>query len=130
MGSPKTGTGWPVTPSALYWAPKFMYERYHKPILITENGMAGMDWISLDQGVHDMQRIDYLHRYLKELARVSDEIPVIGYTIWSLLDNLEWSNGMDMRFGLIYVDYRDLSRTLKDSAFWYRDVIKTNGENL
>lgn len=130
-GSPKTMTDWPVTPEVLYWAPKFLYERYKAPLWITENGMAGMDWVSLDGGVHDCQRIDFLHRYLLQLHRaVEEKIPVVGYTCWSAIDNLEWVRGFDKRFGLIFVDYRTLERTIKDSACWYRQVIQTNGESL
>lgn len=131
QGSPRTMTGWNITPECLYWSPRFLYERYGKPILITENGMAAMDWISLDGGVHDMQRQDFLHRYLRELRRASDDgVPVIGYTHWSLMDNLEWNKGYDMRFGLIFVDYRTQRRIVKDSARWYGGVIAANGENL
>lgn len=131
QGSPRTMVDWPVTPSALYWSPRFLYERYQTPLLITENGMAGMDWVSLDGCVHDMQRIDYLHRYLLELHRAIQEgIPVLGYTCWSAIDNLEWNAGYEKRFGLIFVDYRTMKRTIKDSGNWYRKVIETNGESL
>ena len=122
---------WNVTPAVLYWCCKFYYERYHLPLLITENGMANYDWKALDGGVHDPARIDFVHRYLLNLKRAVDEgIPVIGYQYWSLMDNLEWTFGYDKRFGMIYVDYRTLERTLKDSAYWYRDMIEENGENL
>ena len=57
-------------------------------------------------------------------------VPVLGYTYWSLMDNYEWAWGYSRRFGLIHVDYRTQQRTLKDSAYWYRDVIASNGENL
>lgn len=130
-GSPKTTCGWDVTPSVLYWSPKFLYERYQLPILVTENGMAGMDWISLDGRVHDMQRIDFLHRYLLELKKAIEEgIPVLGYTCWSAMDNLEWNRGYEMRFGLIYIDYRTQKRTIKDSGYWYKKVIESNGQSL
>lgn len=131
QGSPRTMVDWPVTPSVMYWSPRFLYERYRTPILITENGMAGMDWVSLDGKVHDMQRVDFLHRYLLELHRAIEEgIPVIGYTCWSVIDNLEWNAGYEKRFGLIFVDYRTMKRTIKDSGFWYRGVIESNGECL
>ena len=101
------------------------------PLLITENGMANYDWKALDGGVHDPARIDFVHRYLLSLKRAVDEgIPVIGYQYWFILDNLEWTCGYDKRFGMIYVDYRTLERTLKDSAYWYSKVIASNGENL
>ena len=131
QGSPKTTIGWSVTPEVLYYAPKFLYERYHKPILVAENGMAGMDWVALDGRVHDYHRIDFISRYLLELERAVDEgIPVIGYQVWSIMDNFEWCHGYDIRFGLIHIDYQTQKRTLKDSAYWYGEVIETNGEKI
>lgn len=130
-GSPKTSMDWNVTPEVLYWSCRFLYERYGKPIMITENGMSSFDWVSLDGKVHDPNRIDFLHRYLRSIKdAVSVGIPVLGYQYWSIMDNFEWINGYDKRFGLVYVDYRTQKRTIKDSACWYRDVIATNGEIL
>lgn len=130
-GSPKTSMDWNVTPEVLYWSCRFLYERYGKPIMITENGMSSFDWVSLDGKVHDPNRIDFLHRYLRSIKdAVSEGIPVLGYQYWSIMDNFEWINGYDKRFGLVYVDYRTQKRTIKDSAYWYRDVIATNGEIL
>lgn len=131
QGSPKTMNGWALTPKVMYYAPKFFYERYHLPILITENGMAGMDWVSLDGQVHDPQRIDYMKRYLLELEHaIKEGIPVIGYQHWSLMDNMEWNHGYEIRFGLIHIDYQTMKRTLKDSAYWYQKVIEANGASL
>lgn len=130
-GSPKTSMDWNVTPEVLYWSCRFLYERYGKRIMITENGMSSFDWVSLDGKVHDPNRIDFLHRYLRSIKdAVSEGIPVLGYQYWSIMDNFEWINGYDKRFGLVYVDYRTQKRTIKDSAYWYRDVIATNGEIL
>lgn len=129
-GFPKTAMGWPVTPECLYWGPKFLYERYKKPIYITENGISCHDVVSLDGKVHDPDRIDFLARYLKELKKTAEEIDLRGYFQWSLMDNFEWSNGYAERFGLIYTDYRTQERIWKDSAYWYRDVIRTNGNVL
>lgn len=131
QGCPRTQMGWFMTPDILYWAPKFLYERYGKPILITENGFSSSDWVALDGGVHDSYRTDFLHRYLLSLKRAVEEgIPVLGYHIWSLMDNMEWAAGYHPRFGLIFIDYLTLERTIKDSGYWYRDVIAANGENL
>lgn len=131
QGSPRTAADWNVTPDVLYWCCRFFYERYGKPLLITENGMAGYDWVSLDKKVHDPLRIDFMHRYLLSLKKAMEEgFPVLGYQYWSVMDNYEWTEGYDKRFGLIYIDYRTQERTLKDSAYWYRDVIRNNGENL
>ncbi|NLI21625.1 MAG: beta-glucosidase [Clostridiales bacterium] len=130
-GHPRTAANWPVTPEALYWGPRFLYERYHKPVFITENGMSAHDAVSLDGAVHDPNRTDYLNRYLHELRRAAEDgVDVYGYLAWSLLDNFEWHRGYDERFGLVYVDYETQKRTPKDSAAWYRTVMRTNGESL
>lgn len=130
-GFPKTGLSWPITPKALYWGPRFLYERYKKPIYITENGLSCPDVISLDGKVHDPNRIDFLHRYLLELKRAaSDGVDIAGYFQWSLLDNFEWHSGYDERFGIVFVDYKTQKRIIKDSGYWYKDVISSNGKNL
>lgn len=130
VGALKTAMNWPVTPKCLYWGPKFLYERYKKPIYITENGLSCRDIISLDGKVHDPNRIDFLARYLHELKKAADEIELRGYFHWSWMDNFEWAKGYTERFGLVYIDYQTQERILKDSAFWYKDVIQTNGKNL
>ena len=130
-GCPKNSIGWMVDGRVQYWAPKFMYARYGLPIMITENGLAANDWVCLDGKVHDPARADFLHRYLGELKRAADDgVPVIGYQHWSVMDNFEWAEGFDPRFGLIYVDYQTGRRVLKDSAYAYRKIIESNGESL
>lgn len=121
---------WPVTPECLYWGPKFLYERYQKPLYITENGLSCHDVISLDGKVHDPNKIDFLARYLHELKKAVEEIDLRGYFQWSLMDNFEWAKGYSERFGLVYVDYPTQKRILKDSAHWYKEIISKNGENL
>lgn len=131
VGYPHTANGWPVTPECLYWAAKFLYERYKLPFMITENGISCRDIISLDGKIHDSNRIDYLHKYLRQLKKASDEgVDVQGYFVWSLMDNFEWASGYMERFGMIYVDYQTLERTPKDSYYWYRQTIETNGDLL
>lgn len=130
-GHPITAFNWPITPEALYWGPKFFYERYGKPIVISENGISCRDVVSLDGNVHDAARIDFTQRYLRMLHEaVTDGVDVRGYFHWSILDNFEWAAGYRERFGLIHVDYETQVRTLKDSAAWYRKVIETNGAAL
>ena len=111
-------------PEALYYGPKYLYQRYKKPIIISENGFCNNDNISLDGRVHDPERIDYLRRYLIELEKVAKEIDVKGYYVWSLFDNFEWSSGLSKRFGLIYIDYRNGKRIKKDSYYEYKKIIK------
>jgi len=128
-GRGQTTMGWPVTPEVLYWGPKFFYERYKLPIVVTENGMANCDWVHSDNKVHDPQRIDFLTRHLIQIKRsINDGIPTKGYFVWSILDNFEWTFGFQQRFGLIYVDYSNQKRILKDSALWYQQIINTNGQ--
>lgn len=124
VAPPRTQMDWAVTPDSLYWGPRFLWERYGKPVCITENGMANCDWVMQDGKVHDAARIDYLQRYLAALDRASrDGVEVDGYYQWSLMDNFEWAYGYERRFGLVHVDYQTQKRTPKDSAFWYRDWI-------
>jgi beta-glucosidase len=128
-GAPTTGFNWPITASALFHGPRFLYERYKKPIVITENGLSCRDWVSVDGAVHDPGRIDFMTRYLRELHRaIQAGVPVEGYFHWSIMDNFEWAEGYKERFGLIHVDYQTQKRTLKDSALWYAKVIASDGE--
>jgi beta-glucosidase len=127
-GAALTTMDWSVTPGVLYWGSKFLYERYQLPIVVTENGMANMDWVHQDGKVHDPQRIDFLAQYLGEYQRaIAEGVEAMGYFVWSIMDNFEWAYGFKQRFGLIYVDYETQKRQLKDSAYWYKEVIANNG---
>jgi len=131
-GYPRAGSDWqPITPACMYWGPRFFYDRYKLPVAITENGLATRDQVFLDGKVHDPQRIDFMHRYLAELARaIKDGVPVTGYYAWSLLDNFEWADGYKQRFGLVYVDFENQKRVPKDSFDWFKKVIASNGRTL
>ncbi len=130
-GYPATALNWPITPDALYWGARFFYERYQKPIYITENGLTTRDAVALDGKVHDTQRVEFLTRYLAALRRAGDDgVDIAGYFQWSILDNFEWAEGYKERFGLIHVDYQTQKRTLKDSAYFYAQVIRENGANI
>lgn len=131
VGFAQTQYGWTIYPECMYWGPRNLYERYHLPIFLTENGMACHDFVALDGEVHDPNRIDYTNRYLLELKRAAEDgIDIRGYFHWSLLDNYEWASGFSLRFGLIYVDYQTCKRTPKDSFWWYQKVIESNGACL
>jgi len=131
IGHPRTAYDWAITPSALRWGPKFLHERYKLPIVITENGVSCNDLVSLDNKIHDPQRIDFTTRYLRELRRaISEGVPVKGYFHWSILDNFEWNEGFKQRLGLVHVDFVTQKRTPKDSAAWYAATIASNGRNL
>lgn len=130
-GHPQTAVRWFITPEALYWGPRFLYERYKLPIVITENGMSGTDWVDADGKVRDYGRIDYTRRYLRELGRaIGDGVDVRGYMHWSIMDNFEWQQGFKERFGLIHVDFETQKRTVKESGRWYSRVIASNGRSL
>ena len=130
-GPPLSLFHWKMTPSCLYWGPRFLHERYKLPVVITENGMAGCDWAARDGRVHDPHRIDFTARYLSELRRAcADGVDVRGYFHWTLMDNFEWAQGYKMRFGLVHVDFANQTRTIKDSGHWYAKVIRSNGSEL
>ena len=131
-GMPRSALGWEIMPECTYWASKFYYERYGLPILVSENGFANNDFISDDGKVHDPLRTEYIKKHVENIKKaVVEGIEVIGYQYWSLMDNFEWAMGYDARFGLIYVDYKnDCKRTLKDSAYYYKKVALSNGEEL
>lgn len=121
----RSAIGWDITPEAIYWASRFFYERYKKKILITENGVALSDWIDEDGEINDVGRIDYINKYIKEIEHaINDDIDIIGYFYWSLIDNLEWEKGYNYRFGLVYNDFDKNIRIMKKSAYWYKNLIE------
>ncbi len=118
-------------PEALHWGPRFLYERYRLPVVVTENGISVTDWIALEGRVRDPQRIDFMRRALRSLREAMDAgTDVRGYFAWSLLDNFEWAEGYTQRFGLVFVEYATQRRVPKDSYAWYRRVIRGNGRDL
>ena len=125
-GFPRTGIKWPVSPEVMDYGVRFLSERYDLPAFISENGLSCNDRVYLDGKVHDVERIDFLTRYLSCLCRaVENGAKLIGYFQWSLTDNFEWHSGYGERFGLVYVDLPSGTRTPKDSYYWYKDIIKT-----
>ena len=124
----KNSLGWVIDERSLYWTLKFVYERYHLPIMVTENGIAWDDKPNERGEVNDDERCQALDDFIANLAHARDGgIPIIGYQHWSLMDNFEWAEGYRPRFGLIYIDYGTGERTLKKSALHYADIIKNGG---
>ena len=103
-----------------------LYQEYEFPAFyITENGAAFEERPSGDGAVHDEGRCRFLQAHIAQAARALEQgVPLRGYFCWSLLDNFEWSKGYTIRYGITYVDYATQTRTLKDSALWYRDFIQ------
>jgi beta-glucosidase len=118
-----------IGPEALYWAPKLADKLWDlKEIYITENGASSADTLTPDGMVLDTDRTMFLRNYITQLHRaVSDGVPVKGYFLWSLLDNYEWADGYEKRFGITYVDFKTQKRTPKLSSHFYRAVIERNG---
>jgi beta-glucosidase len=94
--------------------------------MVTENGAAFDDRPGADGRVHDPRRIAYLHDHIEAVGVALDAgADVRGYLVWSLMDNFEWSFGFDRRFGILWVDLDTLDRSPKDSAAWYRELVRT-----
>ncbi|NRY63245.1 glycoside hydrolase family 1 protein [Clostridium beijerinckii] len=132
-----TPWGWQIDPKGLRFVCNELYDRYQKPLFIVENGMGNVDVISEDGKIHDDYRIDYLRRHLVEVSEaLKDGIPIIGYTYWGPIDIVSAGTGeMKKRYGFIYVDKDNegngtLKRSKKDSFYWYKKVIETNGDSL
>ena len=125
---PKTDIGWEVWPKALYDIVTRITKDYNRPVLeITESGCAYNDGADAGGIIRDQRRIDYHGQYLAALARaIGEGADVRGYHAWSLLDNFEWAEGYDQRFGLAYVDFKTEKRTLKQSGEWYGKVAERN----
>ena len=115
-------------PEGLYWGPKLVADLWNvKTIYITENGTSSTDTIAPDGHIYDTDRVMFLRNYLTQLERgIRDGVPVKGYFLWSLLDNFEWADGYEKRFGITYVDFKTQKRTPKLSADFYRETIAAN----
>jgi beta-glucosidase len=117
-----------VGPEALYWGPKLVNKVWGvKEMYITENGCSSADVVAPDGHVYDTDRVMFLRNYLTQLQRaVAEGVPVKGYFLWSLLDNFEWADGYEKRFGITYVDFATQKRTPKLSSAFYKAVIAGN----
>ncbi|MGB9447722.1 MAG: GH1 family beta-glucosidase [Candidatus Acidiferrum sp.] len=118
---PLTQFAWEVWPDSFYELVMRINREYDKPVLeITENGCSYLDSPDVHGQVPDQRRIDFTRGYLSALGRaMKDGANVRAYHHWSLLDNFEWAEGYAQRFGLVYVDFRDQRRIIKDSGYWY-----------
>ena len=128
-----TEYGAAIDPSGLRVALNEYWQRYHLPLIITENGLGTPDILE-DGKVHDSYRIDYLRNHIKacELA-IEDGVEMLGYCPWSFMDLLSSAQGFKKRYGLVYVnrtddDLLDMKRIKKDSFYWYQKVIANNGK--
>ena len=125
---PVTQMGWEVYPQGMYDLLERINRDYDFPeFYVTENGAAYPDIVDEDGQVNDPQRLAYIQSHLQAVHRaIQAGIPVQGYFAWSFLDNFEWAFGYSRRFGIVYVDFETQQRIPKQSARWYRQVIKEN----
>jgi beta-glucosidase len=125
---PATAMDWRIDATGLIELLRRIHSEHPSlPLMVTENGAAFDDVVDAD-AVHDKDRIGYLSEHLEAVHQaLSEGVDVRGYFLWSLLDNFEWSYGYSKRFGIVHVDLATQRRLLKDSAYWYRDVIARNG---
>ncbi len=119
---------WEIYPEGLYDLLTRVQREYNPEVVyITENGICVADGVDLDGRVRDERRIRYIHDHLVQLHRaIAAGVPLQGYMVWSLMDNFEWAHGFRMRFGLIFVDFDDQKRYIKDSGRWYAEVVRAN----
>ena len=129
--------GWQIDPDGLRYYLNEVYNRYQVPLMVVENGLGAVDKVEEDGSIHDTYRIDYLREHIKAMNEaINDGVDVIAYTMWGCIDLVSASTGeMKKRYGFIYVDKDNdgngtLDRSRKDSFYWYKKVISSNGEDL
>ena len=132
----KTKYGWVIDPTGFRYTLRKVCERYHLPILITENGIGAPDVLEPDGTVHDAYRIEFYQQHLHAMREaITDGVQMLGYCPWSALDVVSTHQGYGKRYGFIYVDRGEeeggsLRRIPKDSFYWYQKTIAENGKNL
>lgn len=134
----RSSWGWEIDPEGLRISLNQLTDRYHKPLFIVENGLGAYDKVEPDGSIHDDYRIDYLKKHIEQMEKavVLDGVDLMGYLPWGPIDLVSAGTGqMDKRYGFIYVDKNDagkgtLKRSRKDSFYWYKKVIASNGEDL
>ena len=129
--------GWTIDPLGLRISLNRLYQRYHKPLFIVENGLGVKEQPDEHGQIHDDYRVTYLREHLIQIkAALQDGVDVMGYLAWAPIDMISAASGeMSKRYGFIYVDQDDqgggtLKRSKKDSFAWYQNVIQTKGVNL
>lgn len=134
---PATDWGWQIDPVGLKISLIELYDRYKKPLIIVENGMGAFDKVEEDGTIHDDYRIKYFKEHFKQMKEAVEEgVDLFGYTSWGAIDLISaGTSQMSKRYGFIHVDQDDegngtLNRSRKDSFYWYKKVIESNGEDL
>ncbi len=128
---PKTEYGWTIDPYGFYHYLMDFYHRYQMPVLVLENGMGTHDVLEADGRIHDDYRINYLREHIKKMEQaIADGVEMIGYCTWSAFDLYSTHEGFEKRYGFVHIDKNSFKRRKKDSFYWYRKVIASNGADL
>lgn len=134
---PATDWGWQIDPIGLKISLLELYDRYRLPLIIVENGMGAKDEVESDGSIHDDYRVNYFREHFRQMKEAVEEgVELFGYTSWGPIDIISaGTSQMSKRYGFIYVDQDDegngtLERKRKDSFYWYKKVIESNGEDL
>lgn len=115
-----TAMGWEVSPEGIYDV-IMQFNKYGKPMIVTENGAAFEDHLNDDGSVHDDRRIQFFQAYLSNVLKAKNEgAHLNGYFLWSFMDNFEWAEGYEPRFGIVYNDFETQQRYPKNSALWWQ----------
>ena len=115
-----TAMGWEVSPEGIYDV-IMQFNKYGKPMIVTENGAAFEDHLNDDGSVHDDRRIQFFQAYLSKVLKAKNEgAHLNGYFLWSFMDNFEWAEGYEPRFGIVYNDFETQQRYPKNSALWWQ----------
>ncbi|QWT18219.1 glycoside hydrolase family 1 protein [Collinsella sp. zg1085] len=130
--------GWAIDPYGLRYILNLFYDRYQIPLMVVENGLGMYDTVEADGSIHDQYRIDYLREHIQAMGDAIDidGVELMGYTTWGCIDLVSAGTGeMKKRYGFIYVDVDDegkgsFERSRKDSFYWYKKVIASNGADL
>lgn len=131
----KTKYGWVIDLEGFRYTLRKVFERYHLPILIAENGIGAPDALE-DGHVHDDYRIEFIRQHLHAIRlAITDGVEMIGYCPWAALDVVSTHQGYQKRYGFIYVDrdefdLKEMKRIKKDSFFWYQKIIEESGRSL
>lgn len=129
--------GWALDPDGLTYYLEMIYDRYHKPLMVVENGLGAFDKVEEDGSIHDPYRIEYFREHIKAMdTAIENGVDLIGFTPWGCIDLVSAGTGeMRKRYGFIYVDKHDdgtgtMKRSKKDSFAWYKKVIASNGKDI
>ncbi|KXY32498.1 6-phospho-beta-glucosidase [Bacillus cereus] len=129
-----TDFGWEIDPIGFRVTLREVNDRYNLPIIVTENGIGAYDKVDEDGSVQDHYRIDYLKKHIEQMElAIADGVDVIGYCPWAAIDLISTHQGFRKRYGFIYInrdedDLKDLKRIKKQSFYWYKEVISSNGK--